>query len=69
MTSNLSKFGVLPNPVLLPISAFFLLTGKAFSPEWRPAKLEHGLPQPIRFGSKCTPVGIGDIRRLMELCS
>ena len=59
---DLSHVSKLPDEALVSVRVLAGLTGQGVSTVWRKFGNEPGYPKPIKVGTRCTRVNLGDIR-------
>ena len=59
---DLRQIDQLPDSALVSVQVFAVLTGQSVSTVWRKFNTEPDYPAPVRLGTRCTRVKLGDVR-------
>lgn len=65
---DLRQIDQLPDSALVSVQVFAALTGQSVSTVWRKFNNEPGYPTPVRLGTRCTRVKLGDVRGYIAGC-
>jgi len=55
----------LPDAALISVSTLAVLTGQGVSTVWRKLATDPSYPRPVKLGTRCTRVRLGDARKLL----